>query len=62
MTCMPHLARSAFPVKDLSVRAELWDAAESAADRAARTWRVPSSPASSRAIAAVCDLTTWPKD
>src|SRR5690606_7126681 len=53
-----HLPEPAFPVKDLSVLEAVWEAAVSAAERAARDCRAPSSPASSRAIAAVWERTT----
>ncbi|CFP67866.1 Uncharacterised protein [Bordetella pertussis] len=49
----PHLAPWALPVNDLSERARVCEAARPAADCAARACALPSSPASSRAMAAV---------
>lgn len=57
-----HLSAAALPVKDLSERALVWPAAFCTASLAAFDWALPSSPASSRAMAAVCDRTTWPSD
>ncbi|MNV39159.1 hypothetical protein D3C71_1307290 [compost metagenome] len=56
-----QFASAALPVKDLSDRALVCAAAFCAACCAARVCVPPSSPASSRAMAAVCERTTCPK-